>query len=201
VPSQPLRRAFAGTPFLSLLGRTPLIVWFSRVSEGCYRDDTGSGHAIGGPEQTLYNEVTILAGLRKRALFSPVIYASNPLSIPIATRYGMPKHVGSVSFEMSEGNLNSALRVAGGGGTVSAQVIRGGRWLALILSRLWPVWTWPVAFPSGRSIQALVQATPKVQLARVRRGSLALSEPRKLGGSFIGLGVFIPQLRMRLPPP
>src|SRR5438045_3794312 len=91
VSTAPLRRTYPGIPFLSLLGRTPLVLWFSRVSEGCYRDQASAVHCLGGPQETLYNEVTILAVLRKRALFCPLIYASNDLSIPIARLYAMPK--------------------------------------------------------------------------------------------------------------
>src|SRR5207249_4258336 len=91
VPAAPLREAFPSVPFLSMMGRTPLVIWFSRVSEGCYRDVAGAVHCLGGPTETLYHEVTVMAVLRKRALFCPLIYASNDLSIPIARLYAMPK--------------------------------------------------------------------------------------------------------------
>jgi hypothetical protein len=202
VSTAPLRRTFPGIPFLSLLGRTPLVLWFSRVSEGCYRDQASAVHCLGGPQETLYNEVTILAVLRKRALFCPLIYASNDLSIPIARLYAMPKQAQPMDLDIDGGEIKSRIPLGDQSTFVAARVARGGTLLARILSRLWPVWTWPVHFPAGTRIQTLIQATPAVQLSRVSRGQLALpvawlTRP----ASFFGIGMFIPQLRMQLPPP
>src|SRR5829696_5279600 len=40
-PTAPLLERFPGVPFLSVLGRTPLIVWFSQITEALYRDTAG----------------------------------------------------------------------------------------------------------------------------------------------------------------
>jgi hypothetical protein len=201
-PTRPLRRIFPGRPFLSVFGRTPMVVWFSRVTEGCYRDAAQATHCLGGPEQTLYDEVTIMTVLRKRSLFCPLIYASNDLSIPIAKLYGMPKEEGPVVLDDSQSETRARIEHAEPKTVVRAQTGGRGGLLAAVLSRLWPVWSWPVRFPSGTSIQALIQSTPKVRLARVRQGVLALPVswlPNPV--SFFAVGLFIPQLRMQLPPP
>ena len=201
-PTQPLRRSFPGVPFLSLFGRTPLALWFSRVTEGCYRDERGDSHCLGGPEDTLYNEVTILAVLRKRALFCPVIYASNDLSIPIAKMYGMPKEVAPIALWFSGRDIKSQLSRGQLQSAVDASQATRGTLASALLSRLWPVWSWPVHFPARTHIEALVQATPKARLAAIRQGTLKLHAswlPSAV--SFMRFGLFVPQLRMQLPPP
>src|SRR5690348_9041188 len=81
-PTGPLRAAFPAVPFLTLGGRTPLVLWFARVKEGCYRDPaSGAVHCLGGPGATLYYELNVLALLRRRGGFVPGIYATSGLTI------------------------------------------------------------------------------------------------------------------------
>jgi hypothetical protein len=202
VPTAPLRSAFEGVPFLSLMGRTPLVIWFSRVSEGCYRDVAGAVHCLGGPNETLYNEVTMMAVLRKRALFCPLIYASNDLSIPIAKLYAMPKQAHPMDLAIDSTDIKSQIPFGTENTFVNARITGRGTLLAGMLSRLWPVWTWPVRFPAGTRIHTLIQQTPAVRLCRVRQGRFSLPVPwLRRPVSFLGVAMFIPQLRMQLPPP
>src|SRR3712207_9415759 len=62
----PLRRAFPDVPFLSALGRTPLVIWFSRITEACYRDATGQRRCDRATEGVPDNELNVLALLRER---------------------------------------------------------------------------------------------------------------------------------------
>ena len=200
--TNPLRRTFPGVPFLSLVGRTPLVLWFSSVSEGCYRDGNGTMHCLGGPGEALYSEVTVLAALRKRRLFCPAIYATSELSISIGKRYGMPKEEVAMDLTVNRTRFHSAMERGGCRTFVQAQRGGPGRLLGTAVSRIWPVWSWPVSFPSGSEIQARVQATPVVERARVSEGTLALPVPwLPEPVSFRRMGMFISQLRMQLPPP
>jgi hypothetical protein len=98
-PTSPLRQAFPETPFLSLLGWTPLVVWFSRITEGWYRDPAGRPRLA--DEGIPYNELNVLALLRAPAVFVPGIYASSELSVRIGHGYGMPKQLVPVDFGLS----------------------------------------------------------------------------------------------------
>jgi hypothetical protein len=200
--SGPLRKAFPGTPFLSIAGRTPLVLWFSRVTEACHRRQSGERACLGGPDQHLYNEVNVMAILARRRLFCPVIYATSELSVRIAGLYGMPKHHRTIGFRLMDSQIQSELEVDQAKTYVRATLKSSGGLLAKLISQLWPVWTWPVEFPGRRRVQALIQATPRVQAAAVRDGRLELPVDwlaRPL--SFLPTAVYIPQLRMQLPPP
>jgi hypothetical protein len=111
----PLRRAFPDVPFLSALGRTPLVIWFSRVTEACYRDATGQRRCDRDAEGVPYNELNVLALLRERALFVPGIYATSELSISIGRGYGMPKrptgmHVEAIDKRFSSTAIDASRR-------------------------------------------------------------------------------------------
>jgi hypothetical protein len=203
VPRRWLRKAFAQTSFFSLFGRTPLVLWFSRISEGCYRDRLGEPHCLGGPAETLYNEVNVMALLRKRRLFCPAIWATSELSVRIARMYGMPKEqVLSIEFDKGDSHLRSAIKLRGESTMVAAKLARSGGFVGWLVSRFLPVWTWPVEFPSGRSVKALVLETPRVRRAKVNQGKLELPlEWIQKPISFIGPALYVPRLRMQLPPP
>src|SRR3712207_5364795 len=49
VPTRPMRQTFPRVPFLSMLGNTPLVIWFSRITEACYGVGAGERHCDGGP--------------------------------------------------------------------------------------------------------------------------------------------------------
>jgi hypothetical protein len=68
-------------------------MWFSRGKEGAYTNPTAAGtrRCLGGPSEVLYNELNVVAALRRPAGFVPSIYATSALTIGIGHRYGMPK--------------------------------------------------------------------------------------------------------------
>src|SRR5438270_3017762 len=81
-PTMPLRRTFPEVPFVSLLGKTPLLLWFSRVTKMCYHNTEGAQHCLDGAAE-MYDEVNVVAFLRQRMLFVPGIYATSDLTIRV----------------------------------------------------------------------------------------------------------------------
>jgi hypothetical protein len=201
-PTAPLHQAFPGVPFLSLVGKTPLLLWFSRITEMCYHDTTGAQHCIGGSRAGLYDELNVTAFLRKPALFVPSIYATSDLTIQVGHRYGMPKRPTTMQVHVSDKEFSSSLIDGTRQSFVRAQMLGSGKGLAKVLAGFLPRWTWPVRFPGGRTIRALIQVLPRVQLAYVKVGQLAL-EVRWLTHAIrlLPVGCAVPDLRMHLPPP
>jgi hypothetical protein len=197
-----LQRSFPGVPFISILGRTPLVVWFSRITESCYHDQAGAWRCerSSSPEG-IYSEVNTLGPLRRRAVFVPTIYASEARTVQIGHHYyGMPKHLAQVDVRVREGQVQGMLIDGARRSVVHARLFGRGRGLGTILSRLWSRWTWPVHFPGGGYVRALILATPRMHLARVRPGRLALQtswlpDARPL----LPIGFYLRGLRMQLP--
>jgi hypothetical protein len=200
VPTAGLASAHAGVPFLSLGGRTPLLLWFSRVrrvrhgppeDRRCLDERDGFGYA----------ELNVVAPLRERALFVPGIYATSRLTLRIGHRYGMPKRLASMRFDAGETRVAACTEFGGGTAEVDASLLTSGRPLAAILGAFLPRRSWPVRFPGGAAVRGCVHAVPRARLAAVR-GELALAEPW-LGAParLWPLGLYVPGLRMRLPPP
>jgi hypothetical protein len=201
-PTAPLRAAFPSIPFLSVLGKTPLVIWFSRITAGCSYDAAGAWRCEGGPGSALYHELTSLALLWRPALFLAGIYATSKRSIRIGRRYGMPKQplvmgvrVEGSCFEAAaaDGALRSAVR---------ARLLGCGAGFGRALSVLWPLRLWPVRFPSGSQLRAVILATPRAHLAYVEEGTLSV-EARWLAAPLrlLPFALYLPGLRMRLPRP
>ena len=202
-PAEPLRGVFRSVPFLSLGGRVPLAMWFSRVKEGIYSDPgTGKRLRLGSPSAVLYYELNVVAALRRRGGFVPGIYATSPLTIAVGRRYGMPKQPTRMGLGIAGSAFYSVLDDHGRRSHVRARLLGNGLALGAVFSRLWPRWSWPAFFPDGRSIRAQIQATPHVHLAHITAGRLALNAPwlpRPV--ALLPLGIYLPNQRMRLPPP
>jgi hypothetical protein len=201
-PSRPLRRTFPGVPFVSLLGKTPLLLWFSRITQMCYHDTEGTEHCIGGSEASLYHELNVVAFLREPALFVPGIYATSMLSVQVGHRYGMPKHPTTMSVQSAGPRFRSEMQDGTRQSIVRAQLLGSGKGLAKLISRFLPRWTWLVRFPSGSRIRALIEEMPRAQLAYVQAGQLALeAEWLPEAVRLLPVGCYLPGLRMQLPPP
>jgi hypothetical protein len=198
--TEALRRSFSAVPFLEFAGLTPLVVWFSRVRTLCHgpperRECLDDASGFG------YNELNVVALVRGRRLFVPVIYAGAGLTQQLGRRYGMPKRESSITFVADSRTVESSVSFASDRSEARARLFAPGRIAAKVLDRPAPWWTWPVDFPSGSFIRALIQGVPRAQLAGVS-GKLALDEswlPRP--STLWKLGVYVPGLRMRLPGP
>jgi hypothetical protein len=183
------------------MGHTPLLLWFSRITQMCYHDTTGAQHCIDAAAG-LYDELNVVAFLREPALFVPGIYATSDLTSQVGHRYGMPKH--QASMQVHVGGLRFCAEVKDGTkqSFVRARLLGAGEGAAKLISRYLPSFTWPVRFPGGITVRALIEATPRVQLAQVQAGQLALEAewlPQAVG--LLPVGCYVPNLRMQLPPP
>ena len=161
-------------------------MWFSRITFGC----DGSGRCEPAP----YHELNVMAPERDGGWFVPAIYATSKRSALIAWRYGMPKHVVSMSFREHDTWLSSRP----GGSHVLARRMGTGRTLGALAALLAPLRTTPIRFPSGRSLRPTVLDTPRLQPALVVDGRLELSF---VSARLLPLGLYAPGLVMRLPPP
>lgn len=201
-PAAPLQQHFPGVPFLTIFGKAVLIMWFSRIETLCYHPTVGVTRCADRNEGVPYNELNVIALLKRRALFVPGLYATSNLTLMVGHRYGMPKRATRMSFETREAAVRS--RVMDGDRTsfVHSTLLTSGRWLGRLLSRLLPIWSWPALFPSNSFIRAFIQEVPQVQFAHVSSGQLALAEPwLPVTATLFPLGIFVPDLRMRLPAP
>lgn len=201
-PTVPLRRNFPGVPFLSVRGRTPVLIWFARITDAVYRDPMGRRRSALGTGGVPYNELNVLTLLWRRALFVPGIYATSELSIRIGLGYGMPKR--SISMEVQRDRQRlAALAIDGARQSVArARFVGSGEILARIVSPWLPLCTWPVRFPSGSQVRGQIREAPRVQIARVHWGQLSVEAswlPKPL--SLLPVGLYLPGQRMRLPPP
>lgn len=205
-PAQPLQSTFPDVPFLSVGGRVPLAMWFSRVKEGVYTDPAaGTRRRLGSRNDLLYNELNVVAALRSRAGFVPGIYATSRLTIEIGHRYGMPKQPASMAVHVGSRCFSAALDDRGQRAYVRAWLVGTGQVPGWFFSHLWPVWprwSWPACFPDGRHVRVQIEATPRVQLAYVRAGRLALDAPWLPSPvALLPMGIYLPNQRMHLPPP
>ena len=200
-PTKPLSRAFPGVAFVSLAGHTPLLLWFSRITQMCYHDTTGAQHCIGGA-RVLYHELNVVAFLQEQALFVPGIYATSDLTIQVGHRYGMPKHPTSMHMQVGGQRFCAEVKDGTRRSFVRARLLGSGKGVAKLVSRYLPSFTWPVRFPSESTVRALIEAMPRVQLAQVQAGQLALEAewlPQVVW--LLPVGCYVPNLRMQLPPP
>jgi hypothetical protein len=132
----------------------------------------------------------------------PAIYASEARTVQLGRyHYGMPKQLAETDVRIGSGRFDGTLAEGTRRSVVHARLRGGGRVLGAVISRLWPRWTWPVHFPSGGQVRALILATPRVQVASIRAGHLALQTtwlPR--ARPFLPVGLYVRGLRMHLPP-
>jgi hypothetical protein len=201
-PTRHLQRSFPGVPFVSILGRTPLVVWFSRITESCYHDQAGEWRCerSSSPEG-IYSEVTVLGLLRQQAVFGPAIYASDVRTVQIGRRYyGMPKQLAQTDVRVGEARFEGTLIDDARPSFVHARLFGGGRGVGAVVARLWPRWTWPVHFPSGGHVRALILATPRLQVARIHAGQIAVQTPwLRAARPLLPIGLYVGGLRIQLP--
>ncbi len=200
VATDDLARQHPSLRFLGVAGATPLVAWFARVHalthgpEGDRRrldETTGFG----------YDELTVIAPLRERRVFVPVIYATQGLTQQVGQRYGMPKRLAPMTFFADDTRVDATATLGRGRSEVQALLLASGRILARPFDRAAPWWSWPAVFPSGSFIQARIVRVPRAQLAHVA-GTLVLDEPWLSEPARLWpLGLFVPRLLMRLPAP
>ncbi|MEX2541412.1 MAG: hypothetical protein WD314_06370 [Trueperaceae bacterium] len=200
VPTVELSRSFQSVQFLDIAGSTPLILWFSRVRMLCH-GPAGQRQCLDETSGFGYNELNVVALLRARRLFVPVIYASGGLTQRLGHRYGMPKRPVDMTFFADREKVISAATFVRARSEARASLLASGRLLAKVVDWPAPWWSWPAEFPDGSFIRAKIQSVPRAQLALVS-GTLALDEPwLPRSAPLWRPGLYVPGLRMRLPAP
>ena len=201
-PAGPLQETFPGVPFCVWQGQTPLAMWFSRITAGCYQDPAGVRHCESDVARGLYNELTVIALLRTRAIFVPGIYATSERTIAIGQyRYGMPKQPAAMVVQQRGGRFRARVATGHEESSVSARLLGNGAPFARLLAWALPRPTWPARFPSGHEVRPVIQAASRVQGALIQRGRLAVDAawlPR--AASLWPVGAYVSGLQMRLPP-
>jgi hypothetical protein len=202
-PTAPLQRAFPAVKLVSLLGRTPLLLWFSRITRVGYRDADGAHRHDGDAGSALYHELNVVAPLQDRALFVPAIYATGERTIQIGRAcYGMPKQPATIHLRVGDERFLASAADGPCRSYVRARLLGSGQRLARLAARWWPRALWPARFPDARrELRALIQETPAARLAHVFAGRLALRAawlPRP--APLLPVGLYLPGLRMQLPP-
>lgn len=198
----PLRSTFPHVPFLEVGSRAVLGVWFARVHD--IRSGPNGGRRIrpATPSDLPYQELNVGVLLRGRRLFVPGIYATSELTLALGHRYGMPKKQARMTYQFSGGEVSSQVRSDGGDSRVVARSVTGGRLAGTLVSRALPWWSWPVHFPSGSRIEALLERAEDTRLVWLSDRRLALNEPwLPEPVSLWRLGLHVPRQRMRLPAP
>jgi hypothetical protein len=200
IPTGPLANHFDMIQFLGVGGATPLILWFSRIRSLVY-GPAGSRERLDETTGFGYNELNVVALLRGRRLFVPVIHADGDLTQVLGHRYGMPKRHTQMTFAGTSAGLKSRVMLTSGTSEVQAKLIASGRILGRVVDLFTPWWTWPAQFPDGSFIRAQIQRVPRAQLASVS-GELVLDEPwLPEPAALRPLGLFVPGLAMQLPAP
>lgn len=201
-PTAWLTRSFPNKPFLSIWGRTPLVFWFSRINQIVYNAPDGGTDVLGSPNATLYNELNVMALLRRTAFFVPGIYATTELTLRIGRAYGMPKQMTEMSYERQGSVIESENLHGGRRSWVRATTGGNGRTLAALSRRILPLCIWEARFPEGAPLRPLLEEIPRFAPARIRHGQVWVNEawmpePLKL----LPFGFHAQGLRMQLPPP
>ena len=201
-PTVWLTRSFPETPFLSLFGKTPLVFWFSRINQIVYNLPDGGTDVLGSPEATLYNELNVMAPLKRTAVFVPGIYATTELTLRIGRAYGMPKQMTEMSYERHGKEIFSENLHGGRRSFIKATTLGSGRVPAALARLILPLCVWEARFPEGAPVRALIEAVPRLKPARIRQGQVWVDEPwMPQPLKLLPFGFHATALRMQLPPP
>jgi len=199
VPTAPLRATFPDIALLSAGGRAPLVAWFSRVCESCYRA-AGNIHCTRAEGEGAYAELTLLLPLRDGRCFVPHIAASSALSQRLAhAYYGMPKALVPATFGDHGGRLRARIAQS----SLAGRRVGGRTPLTAVARATLPRWgSWQACFPSGGRVRVRLPWVDGVELVRLGKARLAphppwLPDPARP----LGLGVLLAGARMRLLPP
>lgn len=200
-PTSWLRQSFPEVPFLSLWGKTPLAFWFSRINQIVYHLPDGGQGVLGAPDAALYNELNVMALLKRRAFWVPGIYATTELTLRIGRAYGMPKQLTQMTYERRGNAIESENWHGGRRSFVQARTVGSGRMLGTVARWLLPMKIWEARFPDGPPLSPLLEEIPRLTPARITQGQVWVNEawmPEPL--RLLPFGFHATALRMKLPP-
>jgi hypothetical protein len=203
-PTGPMRTAFPGVPFMSMRRRTPVAVWFAKVTVGCHRTSSGERECVSGRLSIPYSELTVLAALDEPAAFVPGIYTTSKLVLRIGDLYGMAKRPAHATFPRGGRVFRSTVQpfTNSKSSYVRARLVGNGRPLAWLASRMMPLTSPMVRFPTGTSVRVVLPEVRRANLALVLEGSLDVGEswlPRPV--PFLPVGLYLRDLWMHMPVP
>ena len=190
VPAEPIYAAFPDAALLTAGGSAPLLAWFSRVRESCYRDASGSVICTRADGQGAYAELTLLLIRRDGQFFVPHIEASSVLSQRLARAYyGMPKMVVPAVFGQDGARLIACVERS----RLEGHRIGGRMLLAAVAHAILPRWgRWRAHFPGGGSVRTRLTWVERVECVRIREARLAPHPPwLPCPATPFGLGVLL----------
>jgi hypothetical protein len=198
----PLKETFPGVPFLSLLGKTPLVLWFARFKDFEYTDAAGARQRMSNRAGALpYSELGIGTLLARRGFFVPSLYASSNFGTRLGLSLEMPKQPTlPIEVQLLPEAFRANLKQSRQQSFIWARLLGSGHLLARIAQVFLPLGTWPIAFPSKSSIQAGIAGTERVQLAHIHAGRLVLDAPwLPRMASFFPICAYVSGMRLQLP--
>jgi hypothetical protein len=203
-PVAPLKAAFPEVPFFSVLGRTPLVLWFARFKDFDYTVPEGSRRRMGETPGALpYSELGIGTLLRRRGFFVPSLYASSDFGVQLGLSYAMPKQPTTpIELHITPRSFRANLRQSKQQSFIWARFVGTGYWLAKVAHAILPLRPWPISFPSQRSIRAAISEIDRLQIAHIQAGRLILDVPwLSHPASFFPIGLYLRGIRLELPVP
>lgn len=198
-----LRARFPGVPFLSTFNRTPMLIWFSRITQACYLDSAGRNQCDTDETVGLYNDITLIAPLRNGSVFVPAVFTTSLQNVQVAhTYYAMPKALAEIQVDTRRNEFVSRLQTGADEGAVHARRVGKGRFLATLAARFLPWRTMRVWFSTRSFVRALLQALPRLYLAPIRTAQLyfpaaGFSQPLWI----FPIAIYAPETAMQLPLP
>ena len=202
-PVAPLKDAFPAVPFLSILGKTPLVLWFARFKDFDYTVPEGARRKMSDTPGALpYSELGIGTLLWKRGFFVPSLYASSDFGVQLGLSYDMPKQpTAPIELHLSQKALRANLPQSKQQSFIWARFLGTGYWLARVAHLLLPLRPWPISFPAnGSSIRAAISDADRLQIAHIQAGRLVLDVPwLPQAVQFCPLGLYLRGMRLELP--
>jgi hypothetical protein len=201
-PVSLLRAMFPTQPFFSLLGHAPLVLWYARFKKFTYTDAREIEQTMGQRAGALpYQELGIGTLLWRRGFFVPTLYASSEFGVQLGLSYGMPKQPTlPIEIQVTARTFRANLQPGTQQSFLWAHILGASGVLTRVVRALLPLKTWPIAFPSGSSLEPGLSGTDRVYLAHIQVGRLALDVPWLPRTTiFFPLGLYLRNAQLELP--
>jgi hypothetical protein len=203
-PVSHVKATFPTLPFVSVLGHTPLVLWFASFKEFTYTDTRGTAQTMGQRAGALpYQELGIAALLWRRGFFVPTLYASNEFGVQLGLSYGMPKQPPlPIEIQVAAGTFRAHVLAGIKQSFLWVRLLRASRLLTKVVRAILPLKTWPIAFPSGSRMEPGLTTTDRAHLAHIQAGRLALDASwLPPTTAFFPLGLSLRNAQLELPEP
>ncbi len=197
--SAPLHALYPGHRFVSLFGKTPLLLWFAEIKTFRFAQGKDEAGVLGDGKTPLYHELSVAAVKRNGTLLGVHLGVDSEFSLQIGLGYGMPKIRDTIR---SAAKVREKQMTVGEGEQTSsacALPFGSGQRLGSLFSLLLPRRVCRVQFPSGSQVTPVLETAPCLAPAWVT-GQLRLSPDRlPQPVPLFRLGVFFHDFQMTLP--